>query len=172
MKYKCPICGCEEFYEIRGISQPNEVGLFQYELEIYGDAYIRKNELNPSFSTRVCKECGHVDLYKNPGSLQNELDAFNKKIAEKDLEIKSIEKQIESRKKQQEEDQKRELYLEKQLKNDQITIKQQKEYIGELQETKARISKFSKNVDDLERLLSETEAQKYRIADPHIKLIK
>lgn len=169
MKYKCPICGCEEFYIIDGVSSPNENGLIQYKIEIWGDAYLRENVLNCNFETRVCKECGHVDLFKNPKHLRDELENYKKQIAEKCAQIDSLKNKISLLKEEQKQNKSRIVFLEKQLTNDEITIKQQKEYQKELKEINDKNGLLSKTIKDAESNIESLENYINSIPNPHIK---
>ena len=164
MKYKCPICGCEEFYLISAVTEPGKGGLFEYEIELWGDAYLRKNTLSGSFETRVCKSCGHVDLYKNPRDIQRRINEHEQKISNANQQVKAVEDRIEELKKQNKADEERLVYLEKQLKSDEITVRQQREFQDEFREVRERIASFPTKLSRLQNELSEVSKQRSLIS--------
>lgn len=109
--YKCPICGCTEYYEIPAIGKDTEDSFkreiihprcfIEYEIEISGDASLRINTMNVNANICLCKKCGHMDLFnegmllaiqQSEARIQNDIKAkeqglINLKQEQKDIEI-------------------------------------------------------------------------------------
>ena len=66
-------------------------------------------------------------------------------------------------------DEKRFVFLEKQLRSDEITVREQKDYRAKLREVGARMSSFSAKVQRIEEKIGELERQKHLIPNPGIK---
>lgn len=170
VKYKCPICGCEEFFTVEAVSSKSNIAaLFEYDLEISGDAWITRHSFSTYFSNRICKSCGHVDLFKDPESLRQMVEAYENSVKEIKLEIEQIEKEIKELELQRENDEQKAVYLEEQLKSDEITVRQQNEFKEELKETKARLSTFDKKLRLSKDRLNEANKRKNLIPTPGVR---
>ena len=92
--YKCPICGCTEHYSIPAVGREEiSRSLVKYEFDIYGDAYIRKAEVSFDANIRLCKNCGHMDLF-NEGMLEEikkDEQELSKLVSSKEEELHSLE---------------------------------------------------------------------------------
>ena len=101
--YKCPICGCTEYYEIDSISRQsirnfgnnhqNERktsprSLIEYQLSLE-DAYIREETFNFNAAVCLCKKCGHIDLFN-----EHLLSDIKKEEAELNISIKEKKKEL------------------------------------------------------------------------------
>lgn len=162
-KYRCPICGCEEYYTIDGVREPGHNSLIEYDLYIIGDAQVKSNTFSTSFSTRVCKSCGHIDLFKDPSHLERQVDEHKKMIEGANQEIKSIEEEIEKLNLEKKKNEERLDFLNNQLESDEITVKQQKEYEEELIEVKDHLGISRKEMNILEDRLRKAQEKKVTI---------
>ena len=131
-KFKCPICGCTEHYNIDSIGSKS-FSLISYSNDLHGDVY-GGIDISGNFETYICKECGHVQMFSE--KLLKQLEKHNKGV---DDEIKKLSNDLKIIKSKIDENQKQLLPMQKRidelvelLKSEDITIKQQKEYKSEL----------------------------------------
>ena len=110
IEYKCPICGCTEYYSIptQGSVSERSLGtgfsdnpytkeityprcLVEYELELSGDAWLTSSNFEFNATVRLCKKCGHIDLFNESmlEQIKRDEEEFSKQITIKEQEIKS-----------------------------------------------------------------------------------
>lgn len=150
-QYKCPVCGCEKHFKLQAHEIRDEKGnriapgliIFKNSLYVYGDAKLEGEvDMRLNATPYICAKCGHIDLFSE-GLLQEyeklraEAEDAIKQI---DDEVKQAKLQIEAAGKEKETDMKRLNEVNKILKSDEITVKQQRELQKEKAVLKARIS--------------------------------
>ena len=186
LPYKCPICGCTEYYEIPGLGKEKRERkgtgytdnpyrteiieprcLVEYEAEISGDASYYRHVMNVNANVRLCKACGHMDLF-NEGMLreikQTE-DELNGKIKDKEQELLNLQNEQKQIEKELGEIEVRLKEISKLLLDEDITIRKHNELEQEAKEIGAKrpqLEKKSKQIPlDIEKVERELNSLKW-----------
>ena len=166
-KFKCPICGCNEHYLVGSVgSSKEERALLEYHLSTGTQTYVEFS-LKGSFKPYICKKCGHVELFAEEmlKSIQDDKLNFFKLVNEAKGKIKEKRDNIESLTKEKEKLESRLIELNKFLDSEDITVKQQKEYLEEKKSIEERldltvgksIRLLSRELEPLEKELKDLE---------------
>ena len=168
-EFKCPCCRSTQFVEVNTVSQLNtdtpyteeefdnhgeiqkknvvlkERGLFNFNFFIRGDAE-GKSSMTANCTTRICADCGFVSL--NALNIAKEIlsDMEDIATAEKGIqgEQAAIQKEQENLQKELDAEEQKEREIKEKLRDENITIKQQRELKEELETLQSRIKPLPK----------------------------
>ena len=165
-KFKCPICGCEEHYQLKALK-------FDYGKTFKQDSLLDvkliARELEGSINLNVesnaeaylCKNCGHVELFaedlllkikKEELDILNNNNEVNQKLEKLSIEKEQLTKELPLK-------EKRMIELDKLLKSEDITIRQQREYQEERNELANQIRRLPDELKSLERNIEQLKKQ-------------
>ena len=196
-KYKCPICGCEECYILKSSGSNGKSthlregcplsiefsprNLIDFDIEIFGDAYIRNLVHNVNATVCLCKKCGHVDLFASQmlREIENDLKTLSK-LEEKTLkEIKLLDGKLKNYNDNVENFENRLSELKHLIKDENKTIKEHNNFVQEekiIREDLAKLNRSTitprKRLEELNKKLEMLTEQKKRVAEESILNIK
>ena len=183
-EFKCPICGCNEYYRIDMLGQKrieknyvlndpkNPYGGSHWETNIimpksilYYELITRylegsvSLEVGDNVNARLCKECGYVSLFATGllDRLKSEEEALKKEQEEINAKLNSLNKEKKELLEKIEPMYERLKELGKLLSSEDITIKQQKEYKEEVKKLESEIKQSKKRLDPIDEEISLLE---------------
>ena len=175
-KYKCPVCGCTEYYSLSGSStsthstfngthneNDGSKSLISADLDIYCAEHLDIRSFGVSLNAEVClcKNCGHIDLFNESRvrhfqsekeRLDNELRAKESELSNLKEEQKKIENELASMRE-------RTQAIAKLLTDEDITIRQHKELEQEAQEINSKRPQLEKRLAQLTNEIGQTERE-------------
>lgn len=186
MKFKCPICGCEEHYGIRSIATAERTDRYEhgkyvyeyptsllvYNLKISGDASFDHCEIGANFETFICQKCGHVDMFVSPEELKKKLSDYEKQNIELDSEISKVMSELEDFDKQHKDVLKQISQINMKLSSDEITVREQKELTEKVQALRESIKHYDFYRKKIEVKLVPLKQKQALIIDPRIADLK
>lgn len=169
--YKCPICGCTEYYEIPSIRRGEDREtclkngtkiklspryLLNVDIDIHGDAWLRQN-IDFNASVCLCKKCSHIDLFNEPmlesikadeKEFKERIVFINEQLIKNEDEKKNIELKLEA-------NNEKVSSLTKKLKDEDITIRMHNEAEKQLKTIKSDINDLQRQLADLSNISNE-----------------
>ena len=189
--YKCPICGCTEYYEIPGVGQESRITtggpysdnphkttiiqprcLIQYEIDIWGDARISKNVFSFNANVCLCKNCGHMDLFNENmlKSIKAAEEEFSEQIKAKENEIKELNLKEKELLKELDDIKNRTKKISELLGDENITVKQQRELQEESKELNSNRASLEKEVNQIQPKISKLNEELAELKDRVLKV--
>lgn len=190
-QYKCPICGSTEYYNIPG-HEPSQIT--RVTKNNYEDGYIvgqttktviiehrnlfnigaRSNErVDVSFIVNaeicLCKNCGHLDFFNEEMLLDIKTNekSFRDLLNQKQKDMNDLNEKINDKKNEEINLEKSIIDYETKIKDENITIKQQNQYLQELDVCKEKIKIVKKENYKLDKM---REALKEELSDVKFRL--
>ena len=188
MKFKCPICGCEDHFNIRSIGKPIEIPQYSSDGEIVYNAekVFQKpsslliadyygyceggggTSINANFTTLICKKCGHVDLFYDHKGLELKVSEYKKSMSDIEFKINEVKKTLNEIDKQYKDNLAEIEDIQNKLSSDEITVREQKELTEKANILKQAPRNYNYERKKIEGKIKELEVAKRRIINPHI----
>lgn len=189
MKFKCPICGCEDHFNIRSIGATIEIPQYSSEGEIdynakkviqkpsslfiadYYDGYCEGGggtSIKPNFATLICKKCGHVDLFYDHKGLELKVSEYKKSMSDIEFKINEVKKTLNEIDKQYKDNLAEIEDIRNKLSSDEITVREQKELTEKAIILNRATLNYNYERKKIEGKIKELEVAKHRIINPHI----
>jgi len=189
MKFKCPICGCEDHFNIQSIGATIEIPQYSSDGTIDDNAkkVIQKpsslfiettykgygecgdsTSISPNFTTLICKKCGHVDLFYDHKGLELKVSEYKKSMSDIEFKINEVKKTLNEIDKQYKDNLAEIEDIQNKLSSDEITVREQKELTEKANILKQATRNYNYERKKIEGKIKELEVAKHRIINPHI----
>ena len=182
MKFKCPICGCEDHFNIQSIGATIEIPQYSSDGEIVYNAekvfqkpsslliadYYEGSGISPNFTTLICKKCGHVDLFYDHKGLELKVSEYKKSMSDIEFKINEVKKTLNEIDKQYKDNLAEIEDIQNKLSSDEITVREQKELTEKANILKQAPRNYNYERKKIEGKIKELEVEKSRIINPHI----
>ncbi len=173
LKYKCPVCGCTEYYSLSGSASSNNdsprdgqqnysnKALINAFLDIYCAESLRIRSFDVSLNAQVClcKNCGHIDLFNENlvSTFQSDKERFGEELRAKQAELENLNSEKKNTEEELAKIRERTQVIAKLLSSEDITIRQHKELESEAQGINSRRPQLEKRLAQLTKEIEQAQ---------------